>query len=103
MVVRSINWRFSIFRGASSSVVSADEVRVILYLDKQTNGAAAGITDILESDDFQSFNNLANKSRFRTLMDRTYDYNTPSAAGDGTANDSSGFNLHDSPQWCHSS
>jgi len=83
--VKSINWRFQIVLDSASTPVSGtDVVRVILYQDKQTNGATAAVTDILESDDFQSFNNLANKSRFRTLMDRTYELNSSAAAGNGT-------------------
>ena len=72
-----------------------DVVRIILYLDKQTNGTAAGVTEILETNDWQSFNNLSNKSRFRTLMDRTYDMNNVCASGDGTTNDLGSFNRND--------
>ncbi len=78
VTVRSINWRFSIELPSANSASSTSEVvRVILYQDKQTNGATATVAGILETDDFQSFNNLANKSRFRTLMDRTYDLVIP--------------------------
>ncbi len=95
-VIRSINWRFSCTKSVTTSSVVNDTVRVILYLDKQCNGATAGITDILESDDFQSFNNLANKSRFRTLMDRTYSMNSYGLAGDGTTTDGASWTQHDS-------
>lgn len=88
-VIKSINWRFKIELPITTgtSAQPSDVVRIILYLDKQTNGAAATVTDILENALYQSFNNLANKSRFRTLMDRTYDMNYTAAAGDGAAND----------------
>ncbi len=93
--IRSINWRFNIrLPAGTSSTTTADTVRVLLYLDKQTNGATATVTALLESDDYQSFNNLANKSRFRTLMDRTYDMNTE-LSGDGTTVDSPRFNFND--------
>ena len=93
--IRSINWRFNIRLPEGTAVTTtADSVRIIVYLDKQTNGAAATVTAILESDDFQSFNNLANKSRFRTLMDRQYDINTE-LSGDGTTVDSPRFNMND--------
>ncbi len=96
--IRAINWRWQIdlpiLATANSSI--GDVVRVILYLDKQANGATAAVTDILESDDYQSFNNLANKSRFRTLMDREYTLTAPSAAGDGAANDMSADRITDS-------
>ena len=87
-VIRSINWRFDITLPASTtSGATSDFVRVIVYLDKQCNGATAGITDILESDDYQSFNNLGNKSRFRTLMDRSYDLIVGAGGGNGTTED----------------
>lgn len=47
-----------------------DDIRVIMYLDKQANGTAAQITDVLESDAVLSFNNLANSQRFRTIFDK---------------------------------
>ncbi len=76
--IKSINWRYSLSlpeQDAGGTPFNGDIIRVILYLDKQTNGATATVTGILESDDYQSFNNLANKGRFRTLMDRTHDVN----------------------------
>ncbi len=77
-VIRSIGWRFQVTIPEtidSASPPNPDVCRVILYLDKQCNGATAIVTGILESADFQSFNNLANKGRFRTLMDRVYAMN----------------------------
>jgi len=90
--IRSINWRFNISLPEVDALATpnpSDTIRVILYLDKQANGAAAGVQDILEFDDFQSFNNLANKSRFRTLMDRTYDMNYTTLSSDGAGVSSS--------------
>jgi hypothetical protein len=87
-VLRSINWRWNIKKAATTAGSSASEtVRLVLYLDKQCNGAAAGVTDILESDDYQSFNNLANKGRFKILMDRHYTINAQAGGGDGTTED----------------
>ncbi len=85
LTVKSINWRMQIkLLASTATAATSDSIRVILYLDKQTNGAAATVTDILEADDFQSFNNLANKSRFRTLMDRNYDMVAKSGSGRGS-------------------
>ncbi len=88
--IKSINWRYlvNIPTQAGADGSNSDIVRVVLYLDKQANGAAAGVTDIFESDDFQSFRNLSNTSRFQILMDRTHDINVQALAGDGAANDS---------------
>ncbi len=86
--IRSINWRFEVRLPTQTGGATASDVaRIILYLDKQANGATAAVTDILESANYQSFNNLANKGRFRTLMDRTYDLVAQAGGGDGTTED----------------
>ncbi len=84
--IRSIGWRFNInlpFAQDQADIPNGDVVRVILYLDRQANGAAAVTLDLLEEDNYQSFNNLSNKNRFRTLMDRTYTLNHHVASADG--------------------
>ncbi len=84
--VTAVNWRFQIAiveSDAAGTPQPTDVVRVLMFLDKQANGAAAVPLDILETADYQSFNNLSNKSRFRTLMDRTYTLNYTTLASDG--------------------
>ncbi len=84
--IKSINWRMSLNlaeQDAQATPESGDTVRIIMYIDKQCNGATAAVLDVLESADFQSFNNLSNKSRFRTLMDRTITLNFATLASDG--------------------
>ncbi len=81
-----MQWDLPAINGTGAAP-SGDTVRYILYLDKQCNGAAAGITDILESADFQAFNNLANKGRFKTLLDRTVSLNYSASTGAGGAAD----------------
>ncbi len=86
--IASIHWHFETRLPTQTAAASASDVaRIILYVDKQANGATASVTDILESANYQSFNNLANKSRFRTLMDRTYNLNASAGGGDGTTED----------------
>ncbi len=88
-LVKKIGWKFEVQLAETLSIANtSDVIRVIMYLDKQCNGATAASTDILESANFQSFNNLANKGRFRTLMDRTYSLH--SVAGAGNSNTSYG-------------
>lgn len=83
--LKSINWRFSITLAPSTaSANTSDTIRVIMYVDKQANGATAANTDVLESASFLSFNNLSNKGRFRTLMDRIYDIKSSAGGGNGT-------------------
>ncbi len=99
-VLKSINWRFDITMNDTSSADTTSEVfRVIMYLDRQCNGATAVVATaagILETDDYQSFNNLANKGRFLTLMDRTYDLNCPSGSGQNAADVFGEQVMHDS-------
>ncbi len=94
--IRNINWRFKVtLPSSTTSGATSDVARVMMYLDKQANGAAATVTDILETADFQSFNNLANKSRFRILFDHNYDLVAPSGGGDGTTEDYGEFTVTD--------
>ncbi len=84
--IKRIGWRYTLSiaeQDAQSTPVSADSIRMILFVDKQANGATATITDVLESANFQAFNNLANKGRFRVLMDRTHTIQPVTLASDG--------------------
>ncbi len=87
LTIRKINWKYEV-RLASvqdqANPPNGDLVRIILYQDKQTNGATAAITDILETADYQSFRNLANLGRFNILMDRTHRVGESMAQTDGT-------------------
>lgn len=85
-IIKNIGWRYALTLGSTATSAStSDVVRVILYLDTQCNGAAATVTDILESDNYQSFNNLSNKGRFRILMDRTHGLSSQSGVGSTAA------------------
>lgn len=46
-------------------------VRIIVFLDKQCNGAIASVLDLLESTTWDSFRSLDNSGRFKFLLDRT--------------------------------
>ncbi len=86
--IRQINWRFDmVFNATTAAASTSTTVRIVMYLDKQANQATAAVLDILETADYQSFNNLSNKKRFRTLMDRTYDFVAQAGGGDGTTED----------------
>ncbi len=69
MTIKKIGIRF-LLQFNSSTTETAEVVRVIVVQDKQTNGAAFAITDVLQTASEGSFNNLSNKSRFLILMDR---------------------------------
>lgn len=93
--IRKILWRYNMILNASGAINTSETVRMILYQDKQCNGAAATVTDILESDNYQSFRNLANSGRFKILMDRVYSLQHTAGAGDGTANDAAPLDVND--------
>lgn len=84
---------FDFLANAVSNISAGDSsqemVRVMMYWDKQCNGAAAASTDLLETNLIHSFRNLANSKRFVVLYDRTFTWNaTTTGGGNGTANDS---------------
>lgn len=87
--IRAVQWNYQLALTASAgaTLTGGDTVRVIIYLDKQCNGATAAVADILESDDYQSFYNLTNSGRFKILHDKFHDINPTAGAGDGAAND----------------
>ncbi len=86
--IKSIDWKIALQKASSQNTTADDVARIILYLDKQANGAAPAILDLLETADFQSHYNLSNSNRFRILMDRTTAVNGFAGSGNGTANDS---------------
>ncbi len=88
---------------SSAPASTADRFRIIMYLDKQANGAAA--TAVLIMDDnagtgvtIDGYRNLENSQRFRILLDKTWAINSTAGSYDGT-NDQFGekqinFNFH---------
>ncbi len=93
--IKSILWRYNITVPSigGGNVATGDTLRLIMYLDKQANGATIVATDLLESDNYQSFNNLSNSGRFRIICDKTMDCNITAAAGDGAVNDTAPLSL----------
>ncbi len=70
----------------NSAAPTGDSLRIVVYLDKQCNGATAQVLDVLETADVHSFRNLANISRFSVLYDRVYPLSRTAASGaDATA------------------
>lgn len=73
--------------------------RVIVYWDKQTNGAEAAATDIMDAGgaiDSLAFRNLQFTSRFKVLYDKTIVIRFPNSVNNGAANVfSHGLRLYD--------
>ncbi len=84
--IKNINFRYTVFLPAvADAVPTNDIVRIIVYLDQQCNGATIGVTDLLESANWQSFLKLENVGRFRVLHDRQTVLNQTCGAGGSTA------------------
>lgn len=84
--IKSIAWNIQVVlpeQDAGATPLDGDILRIILYLDKQCNGATATVTDILETAEWHSHYNLANQNRFRFLMDKSIAINYASMASDG--------------------
>ncbi len=69
MIIKKLNIRF-LLQFNNNTTQTAEVVRIIVVLDKQTNKTTFAITDVLELASEGSFNNMANKGRFFILFDR---------------------------------
>lgn len=73
---RKVNLASVYLRGdISYTATTADggvAVRVMIVYDTQTNGAAPVVTDILTASTVTAPNNLNNRDRFKTLMDKVF-------------------------------
>jgi len=81
--IRSIHWRYNVKVSESTAEgtpKNGDTVRVIMFLDKQTNGTAALVSDILSSSNYHSFRNLSNSGRFNILYDKQHCLNVDGLA-----------------------
>ncbi len=84
--IRSIHWKYRLQLPAVDAAGTGnlnDVIRVIVYVDKQCNGAAATATDLLETAAVQSFRNLTNSGRFTFLLDKIYPLNYTTLMSDG--------------------
>ncbi len=71
--IRSIMWRGKVSLPElelEGNPGTPERVRLILYLDKQCNGATATALGILEAVTPDDYRNLANSGRFNILMDK---------------------------------
>lgn len=72
----------------TNSLNTGDTIRVILYQDKQTNGAAAIVSDILKGApiiSIASYRNLENVSRFQILWDKLIQVDPYTTVGTSSA------------------
>ena len=78
VVITDLHWYIRLQRpnAAPTTTNRSDETastcRIVLYIDKQCNGAAATGSQLFQIDDFLSFRNIENTGRFVILHDRKY-------------------------------
>ncbi len=87
--VKSLHMRGELISPTSTTeAAGGQKARVIIYLDKQANGATAAASDILEATvSVNQFRNLSNSGRFNILYDRTFNMSFRAGGGNGTASD----------------
>ncbi len=62
-----------------------ETLRIVLYWDKQCNGASATALNLLDTVQYNSYRNIANSKRFVFLYDKLVTFNTTAIAeGNGT-------------------
>lgn len=68
-------------------LASGDRIRVMVYLDKQCNGTAATVGQLLQKTELNSWRDMEQVDRFRILHDKVYTLNRTSLAnGSSSAN-----------------
>lgn len=73
ITLKNINLRgFASNDDAAAGTLQPGILRVILFVDKQANGATATVTDILQSASISSFRNMDQVDRFVILKDQFY-------------------------------
>ncbi len=71
-VVKSLHMTFTVvLPHVATDTKASDSYRIIVYKDKQANGATATVLGILEAAQFDSYRNLSNSGRFVALYDKT--------------------------------
>lgn len=74
IIVKKLEMKFAyLFQNAAND--TADIIRIIVFIDKQCNGATATVLNLLETEFYNSHLNLSNMDRFRILYDRTLTLN----------------------------
>lgn len=90
--IKSIMWRYKLTlpKIVEGGAAEGDSVRMILYVDKQCNGAAASPTDIVTpASNIHGFRDLVNGGRFKILMDKMFTINPTNGASESAGTFSS--------------
>lgn len=80
--MKSLLLRVFIYPSATVTSPQGGTVRVLVVLDKQSNGATTAATSaILQSDAYDSAMNLSNRSRFKVIVDKYVSMNATNYSG----------------------
>ncbi len=94
--LKLVQWRYEVSmpqRDAVGTPGAADGFRMIMFIDKQANGATAAVLDVLETANIHSFYNLSNSGRFKIICDKLHHTKFVTLASDGAGVVSSAGNL----------
>lgn len=84
-VIKSIQIK-GVLQLQPAALAGSDVVRIRLMLDKQANGAAAAVTDVLTSADMsQALVNMNNSERFVCLKEFTFTFNATAGVNSALA------------------
>jgi len=72
VILDSISIKGDMFYSSATAAHNVDIVRMMLIYDKQTNGAAPAIADVLVNANADSHYNVNNLGRFDVLIDKTW-------------------------------
>ncbi len=97
ILVKKFSMKFTLtFLSQTTSGNAHGFARIIVYCDKQANGATATVGGILQSPlTMMSYRDLENVNRFKILADRKYALSPTAGVGNGTTNIFSGGYTHD--------
>jgi len=68
--MKSLYFRLDVQPNPATSVSAGDFVRILVIYDCQTNSTAPVVSDVLATAAYNSPMNLANRDRFKILMDK---------------------------------
>lgn len=68
---------------SNEAITQNNRIRLLVVVDKQPNGAQCALSDVLEAEAIQAFPKVANKSRFKIIMDEVIVLNQSSSNAGG--------------------
>ncbi len=80
--LKSIHGRVRIVQQSETVKTTVyNQVRIVIGIDKQANGAHAAFTDLLEANTLHEFRNIENIHRFIFLYDKTFSFGSSGIGG----------------------